>query len=463
MREPIRHLLLIFFTLVLSNSARSETGHSSIPPSQSPNILLIYFDDLGYGDIGVFGASGFTTPRLDALASGGVKLTSLYASASVCTPSRASLLTGLYPNRIGLEGVVGPNSTKGLSPDTTTLADVLSDNGYATAAIGKWHLGHLPEYSPLRNGFDSFYGIPYSNDMAPYVFLRDEAVIEEPYQQHSLTRRLTDEAIKVSSETNDTPFFIYLAHPMPHKPLAASEQFIGSSDAGLYGDVMQEMDYEIGRLIDHLRDIGELDNTIIVITSDNGPWQPWDVVDHSIGGSAGPFRGQKANSYEGGFRVPGIVYWEDQLSAGQSLPDLMTQMDFYPTLLRWAGIADESIPDSDGIDMNDYLRGEMTKSPRDNFYYYHYGKLFGVRNKEWKLLFSRQNRDDHWHAYKDDPAKAELLFGPPLEWTPERLVNMHSNPDEMTDLYAEKPEVVAMMKELAEEARVDLGDKMQQK
>ncbi|CAA6679265.1 MULTISPECIES: sulfatase [unclassified Lentimonas] len=449
--SPVQRVLFALFMFGCCAVLSAETA--------KPNVLLIYTDDQGYADLSIYGAPQIQTPHIDALARSGVRLTSFYAAASVCTPSRASLLTGLYPPRTGLNGVVNEHATIGLDAEsTTTIAEVLSSAGYATAAIGKWHLGHHPQFLPTRHGFDTFYGIPYSNDMEPYVFLRDEAVIENPYEQATLSRRVTDEAIRFIDASAEKPFFIYLAHPMPHKPLATTAAFTGRSKAGPYGDVVEELDFEVGRLLQHLNERGLRDNTIVVFTSDNGPWQPWNRVDYTAGGSAGMWRGQKSNQYEGGFRVPGIVSYPGVIPADRVLDGMSSQLDLFETLLAWCGIAEADIPSNDGHNMAEYFIGTAKKSPREHFFYYHYGKLCGLRHGDWKIMFSRKVKDDHWHAYGDDAAAATELFGDPDTVLPERLFNLQLDPGEANDVAADQIEVIQHLNAIATKVRADLGD-----
>ena len=320
-RRAARRLAAAALALAAPAHSSHAQRASSARADARPNIVVFFADDLGYGDLSSFGHPTIRTPHIDALGAAGVRLTTFYAAASVCTPSRAALLTGRYAARMGLSRVLFPQADTGIAPGEITLAEALRARGYRTAAIGKWHIGARARFLPTAQGFDSFLGVPYSNDMdtpqgyPPLPLLRDTTVIEQPIDQSTLTARYTDEAIRVVRESRGRPFFVYLAYTMPHVPLHASAAFRGRSRAGLYGDVVEEMDASVGRVVAALRAAGLERNTIVIFTSDNGPWQsipkahvangmqPWD------GGSAGPFRGAKMSSYEGGFRVPAVVRW----------------------------------------------------------------------------------------------------------------------------------------------------------
>jgi len=322
-------------------ATRTSAGGENNRP---PNIVLIFTDDQGYADIGCFGATEFSTPYLDRMAVQGTRFTSFYVAASVCSPSRAALLTGRYPPRAGLTDVLFPRHDRGLPRSEVTIADMLKQRGYATACFGKWHLGHKERFLPTRRGFDEYFGIPYSNDMAidPDMPLadevtfrrgataedfrsgnrkggwvplyRDEEVIEYPADQSTLTQRYTREAVRFIRENRDNPFFLYLPHTMPHVPLGASEKFRGSSGSGLYGDVMQELDWSTGRILEALQRHGLDENTLVIYTSDNGPW----LSKGDAGGSAEPLRGGKFTTWEGGFRMPCIMRWPGTMPAGRT-------------------------------------------------------------------------------------------------------------------------------------------------
>ncbi len=376
-----------------------------------PNIVLILTDDQGYADVGCYGAQGFATPHLDEMAAGGVRFTDFYA-APVCSPSRAGLLTGCYPPRVGISRVLVPNSAIGLNPDEITIAGLLRERGYATACIGKWHLGDAPEFLPTRHGFDEYYGIPYSNDMtltrriefaedavlrsgvtkeqissgiaANYLvpLVRDERIIEFPADQTTLTKRYTEEAIRFISRNQSRPFFLFLSHTMPHVPLAVSPRFRGRSERGMYGDVIEELDWSVGELLRELARHGLDDDTLVVFASDNGPWHRAG----EDGGSAEPLRGGKASGYEGGFRVPCIARWTGRIPAGTVCSQVAALMDLLPTI---AGLVGATLPGDRVVDGRDIWplmsAAPEARSPHEAFYYYRRERLAAVRSGDWKL------------------------------------------------------------------------------
>lgn len=351
---------------------------AAAPAAAPPNIIIIYADDLGWGDLGCYGHPSIRTPQLDRMATEGLRFTDFYSAAEVCTPSRAALLTGRYPVRNGMcsdsRRVLFPNSRGGLPAGEITIARALKTRGYATACVGKWHLGHRPEFLPTRHGFDSYFGIPYSNDMdrdaavgpkgreaflAPKSeywkppVLRNEAEIERGPDQTQLTRRYTEEAQKFIRERRGGPFFLYLAHNMPHVPLFASERFKGRSPRGLYGDVVEELDWSVGEILETLRREKLEQNTLVFFSSDNGPW----LIFNQHGGSAGLLREGKGSTWEGGMRVPGIAWWPGKIAPGGVHRGIASTMDLFTTSLRLAGAdvpADRVI---DGLDLRPVLLG----------------------------------------------------------------------------------------------------------
>jgi len=369
---------------------------------KKPNIIIFFTDDQGYADVGCYGAEGFKTPNFDQLASEGIRFTDFYVPATVCTPSRAGLMTGRYPKRANLhEAVLFPFSENGLSPEEYTMAEMLKENGYSTACIGKWHLGHKEEFMPNNQGFDYFYGVPYSNDMdnhlykninfqaPPLPLFRNTKLIESGPDQRYLTKRYTEQAVELIKERKDKPFFIYLAHNMPHVPLFVSERFAGKSEKGLYGDVIMELDWSAGEIVKTLKEEGIYDNTIFLFTSDNGPHM----------GSAKPLRGKKAETWDGGQRVPGIMVWPDKIPAGKVCSEMVTTMDLFPTL---AGIVDAVVPEGltfDGTDVGSLLeQPETTKlSDRPLYFYARNGMPEAVRLGKWKLHIDKSrgwNKND---------------------------------------------------------------------
>ena len=376
--------LLILFIILIAGCTKKEDA------KLKPNIIIFFTDDQGYADVGVYGAEGFETPHLDRLASEGIRFTDFYVPATVCTPSRAGLLTGRYPKRANLhEAVIFPFSEHGLSPSEYTMAEMLKDAGYTTACIGKWHLGHKEEFMPNNHGFDYFYGVPYSNDMdghfyrhnnfqsPPLPIYRNRDVIQEGPDQRYLTKMYTEETIRFIQQEKDRPFFIYLPHNMPHVPLHVSEDFEGKSDQGLYGDVIMELDWSAGEIVNALKTEGIYDNTIFIFTSDNGPQI----------GSAYPLRGKKATTWEGGQRVPAILVWPEMVAANQVNSEMVTSMDLMPTI---AGIINTEIPEEkilDGLDISENILGSYDIGiPERPFYYYaRNGDLEAMRLGKWKM------------------------------------------------------------------------------
>jgi len=358
---------------------------------KKPNIVIFFTDDQGYADVGIFGAEGFETPNLDKLATQGIQFTNFYVPATVCTPSRAALLTGKYPKRVGLhEGVVSPFSTHGLDPKEITLAEMLKKQGYSTSIVGKWHLGHEEKFMPNNQGFDSFYGVPYSNDMdnhyykhidfqsPPLPFYRNRELIGEGLDQRYLTKMYTEETVtQIKNRDKEKPFFIYVAHNMPHTPLYASEKFKGKSKLGLYGDVIMELDWSAGEIIKTLKEQGIFENTIFIFTSDNGPQI----------GSAKPLRGKKAETWEGGQRVPAIITWPKKIPQNIVSNELITTLDLFPTLAKVSGANLSSELILDGSDISEFLYNptevHLAKNP---FYYFaRNGELEAIRIGKWKL------------------------------------------------------------------------------
>ena len=403
-----------------------------------PNIVLIIADDLGWGDLGVYGHPTIRTPRLDALAAEGTRLTSFYVASPSCSPSRAAFLTGRYPIRTGVNGALGPDATSGLRPAEITLAEALKPAGYRTALVGKWHLGTQAGMLPVDQGFDRYFGLLYSNDMIrpwvqtdrPLHLYRDRTPIVQPVDQTTLTDRYTEEAIAFVRASRGEPFLLVLTHSMPHVPLAVADRFRGRSAAGLYGDVIESLDWSTGAILDSLQDEGLRDNTIVIFTSDNGPWaempprmfsgdtiKPWDA------GSAGPFRGSKASTWEGGMREPFIVRWPGHVPAGRTSDAFLTALDVFPTLLKLAGVALPTDRPVDGFDVMATLAG-TADSPRREFFYLNNGNLEGVRRDRWKLRVVRS--------------------APKVPAVPQ-LFDLVSDPYERFDAAARQPELVEQL------------------
>ena len=434
-----------------SSAAVPQPPTAASPTSaQPPNFVVILTDDQGYGDLGVYGHPTLRTPRLDRMAQEGQRWTSFYA-APVCTPSRAQLLTGRLAVRTGLaSGVLFPDSLGGLQPSEITVAEVLKEKGYATTAIGKWHLGHLPQYLPTRQGFDSYYGIPYSNDMdrqpdvardvssprfidpAPAGFnvplMKNDAIVERPADQTTITRRYTDEAIAFIREHRTQPFFVYLAHNLPHVPLFRSKEFAGRSSRGVYGDVIEEIDFNVGRVLDTLREL-ELDRrTLVLFLSDNGPWLTY--LDQ--GGSAGLLRNGKSTTWEGGVRVPAIFWWPGTIPAGSVVDGIGSELDVLQTFASLAGSGAPTDRILDGYDLAPALRG-TAKSPRETVFYYGGARLTGVRYRSFK-------------AHTETAATASS----PAKWS---LFNLDEDPSEKIDLAGKYPDIVDELLKLADAHR----------
>ena len=358
--------------------------------SRQPNIIFILTDDMGYGDLGCFDAKAIKTPNLDRMAREGLRLTNFYVASPICTPSRAALLTGRYAARMGaqqmqLANVLFPTNKTGLPQSETTVATALKHRGYATACVGKWHLGSVAPHRAIDHGFDSYFGIPYSNDMKPTPLLRNEETIEEPVNQTTLTRRYTEEAIAFIERSKNKPFFLYLAHNMPHIPLFASDKFRGKSAGGLYGDVVEEMDWSVGEVLAALKRLGIDRNTIIFFASDNGPWDQ---------GSAGNLRGRKGWTYEGGIRVPGIIRWIDHIKANTVSDEPICTLDFFPTAMALAGEKDAQAVTKlplDGKNALPFLLGQAQK-PEENLYlFFDSTYLQTARLGNWKIHLARWN------------------------------------------------------------------------
>lgn len=451
------HFLLLLSILMLSSCS---------PKATPPNIVFILTDDQGYADLSIYGAADFRTPHLDALAENGAWFTSYYATQPVCSASRASILTGCYSDRISIFNAYSPNSKVGINPEETTLAEMLKARGYQTVALGKWHLGDAPEFLPTRHGFDEFYGILYSNDMWPYhpwqgsVFdfpdlylYENETPIQRLEEQSFLTKALTDKAVDFIDRHAASPFFLYLPHPQPHVPLFASEAFTGTTERGLYGDVIREIDHSVGRIVAALKKHGLLENTIIVFTSDNGPWLSYGG--HS--GSAGNFREGKGTSWEGGHRVPAIVHYPKMIAPGNRIKAPAMGIDWLPTLAEWTN---SSLPELkiDGKSLAPLLAGETEVSPHDNFFfYYHTNELHAIRHKDWKLVLPHRYRSLNGRVGTDDglpiPYDQNVIGSP-------ELYDLKNDPEETINVADQYPEMVIKVSKIADSVRHVLGDRL---
>ena len=402
---------------ILTTAAMSAAQSTA----DTPNVVLIYCDDLGYGDLGCYGSS-LTTPNIDRLAREGTRFTSCTSANPVCSPSRAALLTGRYPTRTEVPRVFFPVDKEGLAQDERTLADILKSRGYATKCVGKWHLGHTNGYLPTSRGFDEYFGIPYSNDMNPPVLLRNEEVAAPEADQTRITSQYTDESIKFIKANSRKPFFLYLPHTFPHIPLHASERFRGKSPAGIYGDVLAELDWSTGQILSALKQAGVEKNTIVIFSSD-GPW---------FLGSSGRLRGRKGSTFEGGVRVPLLVRWPGRIPAGRVSNALVSAMDWVPTLTAITGAA-PSPKKLDGINIEPLLTGRTKSVEREALLYFDVWDLQAARLGPWKLHVARHNSE----AYQAAPANGRLN----LRINPE-LYDLEADPDESFDVADRNPEVV---------------------
>lgn len=440
-------------------------------PSKTPNIVLFFIDDLGYGDLSVTGALGYKTPNLDQMAAEGTRFTNFMAAQAVCSASRAALLTGCYPNRVGIPGALGPESLIGLNPKEETIAELLKAKGYATGIFGKWHLGSRPEFLPLQQGFDDYYGVPYSHDMWPLHPWQKQAnypalhwiqnntpgkEIKTLEEVSELTPTITEKAIGFIKKNKNKPFFLYVPHPLPHVPLAASKRFRGKSEKGIFGDVLMELDWSVGEILGELKRQGLDKNTLVIFTSDNGPWLNYG--DHA--GSSGGFREGKGTSFEGGQREPTIMRWPGVIPAGRVSNQLLSTIDILPTLVKLTGarLPAEKI---DGIEFVDLLKGDDAQNPRQEFlYYYRKNSLEAVRKGNWKLIFAHPGRS--YEAFL--PGK-DGQPGPTSETHefPKALYNLSRDPGERYNVLEQNPDIVAELEKIAEKAREDLGDDLQKK
>jgi len=418
------------------SGAGGQPGAGGQAPSNRPNIIIVLADDQGYGDVGVFGAQTFTTPNLDRLAAEGLQLTSFYSAAPICSPSRAALMTGSYPARVGITDVLLPASQIGLNPQEVTIAELLKSVGYATAAVGKWHLGDDKTFLPTRQGFDEYFGLPYSNDMSPLPLIEGEDPIEYSPDLSQLTKRYTERALDFIARNRTNPFFLYLAHTMPHTPLGVSDDFKGRSIEGMYGDVVMELDWSVGQIMETLDQLGIADNTLVVFTSDNGP----SLSFGNWAGSAGPLREGKWTTFEGGQREPGIMRWPDRIKSKTVSDEVVTAMDLFPTI---AAITGAALPawTIDGRNILPILDASPGASPSDAIYFYYYlhTELQAVRLGRWKLHLPH----NYQHVVQPgmDGTAGQLAF-PDL---PLSLFDLQTDIGETTNLVDQYPDVVGQM------------------
>ncbi len=463
MKSFFNLLLLAVLLTFFSCSPKTKKEPKTDKPT---NFVLVFIDDMGYGDAGCFGATGYQTPNIDKLAAEGMRFTNFYSAQPVCSASRAGILTGCYPNRIGFSGALFPQSNVGINANETTIAEMLKEKGYATAIFGKWHLGHHKKFLPLQNGFDEYTGLPYSNDMWRY---KPDGTQRKDYPdlpliegnetkeyittlagQDKLTTLYTEKAVDFIDRNAKNPFFLYVPHSMGHVPLGVSDKFRGKSEQGLYGDVMEEIDWSVGQIMKALDDNGIADNTVFIFTTDNGPWL--NFGNHA--GSAGGLREGKTTSWEGGQRVPFIIRWPGNTPAGTVCNKLGCAIDILPS---FATIAGTSLPKLkiDGTSIIDLWKGNMDANPRETILFY-YGKnnLNGVRKGNWKLVLPHT-----WRSYDARPGM-DGNGGPRIKKTVEspELYNMRRDPGEQYNVIESNPEKAVEIMKIVEAARTELGD-----
>ncbi|MCA9197005.1 MAG: sulfatase [Planctomycetales bacterium] len=438
-----------------------------------PNIVVIFIDDMGYADIGPFGAKNYATPHLDRMAQEGMRFTDFCVSSAVCSASRSAILTGCYHRRIGISGALGPGAKHGISDQEMTLAELCKQKGYATACYGKWHLGHHPKFLPTNHGFDDYFGLPYSNDMWPFHpgvlhLPMEERVKRWPHlpliegttvinpqvtgeEQEQLTKQYTQRTVEFIRQHKDEPFLVYLPHSMVHVPLYVSDQFKGKSGAGLFGDVVMEVDWSVGQIMQTLKETGVDEKTLVIFTSDNGPWLSYG--EHA--GSALPLREGKGTMWEGGYRVPTLMRWPGKIPANSTCDELAATIDIVPTVAKLIGA---ELPDHkiDGHDIRPLMFGEKeATSPHEYFYcYYGGGQLQAVRDRRWKLFFP--------HQYRTMNGRPGGKDGIPNDYEQAQsgleLYDLKTDVSEATNVLDQHPDVVERLQAAAETARADLGD-----
>jgi arylsulfatase A-like enzyme len=472
---PFRYAFSILFTAaVLAGLLTAATVRAAEEP-RLPNVVVIFIDDMGYGDIGPFGAEGYETPHLDRMAAEGRRFTDFVVPSAVCSASRIALLTGCYNSRVSFAGALGPQAEHGIHADEVTLGEVCKQRGYATAVFGKWHLGHHPKFLPLQHGFDEYYGLPYSNDMWPYhpeyvnlppdaekrkrnypnlPLIEGNRVVDAEVtgdDQKQLTTQYTERAVGFIAHNKDRPFFLYVPHSMVHVPLFVSDKFAGRSERGLFGDVVMEIDWSVGQIIGELRRHGLEKNTLVIFTADNGPWLSYG--DHA--GTAGPLREGKGTEFEGGIREPTVMWWPGTIPAGTTCDELSSTIDVLPTV---AALIGAELPDHpiDGHDIRALMFGDAgARSPHEAFCcYYAGGELQAVRDRRWKLHFP--------HGYRTLDGRPGGTGGSPVDYSEARtgleLYDLKNDIGETTNVADENPEVMARLEAHAERARHDLGD-----
>ena len=457
--------------LFLMLAAWCSVSLSAKTDTNPPNVVVIFMDDMAYADIGPFGAKAYPTPHLDRMAKEGRKFTDFYVTQAVCSASRAGLLTGCYNVRVGILGALGPKSTHGLNPKEITLAELCKQRGYATACFGKWHLGHHKEFLPLQHGFDEYFGIPYSNDMWPYhpgvrhlpmaerlkkwphlPLIEGNQVINPKVtgkDQEQITTQLTERSVRFIEKNKDNPFFLYVPHPMVHVPLYVSDKFKGKSKAGLFGDVMMEVDWSVGQILETLRKHKLDKNTLVIFTSDNGPWLSYG--DHA--GSAGPLREGKGTMFDGGCRESALMWWPGTIPAGSECATPAMTIDLLPTVAELIGARLPKHP-IDGKSIVNLLKGTSDTSPHEAYYFYYGRQLQAIRMGKWKLHFP--------HGYRTMAGQPGGTDGIPTRYGQAKiglaLFDMEKDIGETTDVKAKHPDIVKQLQALGEKMRNELGD-----
>ncbi|TNJ46044.1 sulfatase [Tamlana fucoidanivorans] len=458
-------ILVLHFSVLLSLFSCSNKNSKSANSHNPPNVIIIYTDDQGYADINCYGSENLTTPNLDKMAKEGVMLSNFHVAQPVCSASRASLLTGCYSNRIGIHGALFPNSEIGLNPDETTIAEMLKPKGYNTAIYGKWHLGDTEDFMPNNNGFDDYFGIPYSNDMwplhpwqdkfkfPPLPLYQNHKIIDTLTNQSNLTKVLTQKSLDFIKINKNNPFFLYLAHPQPHVPLFVSDAFKGKSKAGLYGDVIMELDWSVGEILNELKKQGIDENTLVIFASDNGPWLSYG--EHA--GSAGKLREGKGTVWEGGTRVPCLIRMPSTIPSGKIVSTPVMNIDILPTIGRITG-AELPKNEIDGKDIMDVLTGQ-TKQPVHEAYYFYYkeNELQGILSGKWKMYFPHNYRSLNGRkgGTEGTPSPYESIEIQNIE-----LYNLESDVSEKMNVAEHYPKVVDKLMKLAQDKRMELGDNL---
>jgi arylsulfatase A len=416
--NTIKSISLCALGIVSCNTAKQKVTVNE----KLPNIIYIFADDLGYGDLSCFGATDIKTSNIDRIADEGIRFTEFYSASPVCSPSRAALLTGRLPQRMGINDVFFPESFTGMPQGEITIAEILKEKNYATGIVGKWHLGHQYKYLPLQQGFDSYFGIPYSNDMESVVYMRDNDVEEFEVDQKYITRRYTEEALKFIDQNKDNPFFLYVAHNMPHVPIYASEDFIGTSERGLYGDVVQELDWSVGQILERIEQLDLLENTMVIFSSDNGPW----LVMEDLGGSAGILREGKQYTFEGGMRVPTVAMWKNKIPAGIIYNNTASQMDWFPTFAKITGI---NLPENLVLDGRDISKVLFNIGRREDstYMYFDGADLQCYRKGSWKIK-------KPYEGYEGSVWKKAVKAHDTL------LIDLKEDPGERNNLFERYPE-----------------------